>query len=288
LFWPLFGDVHGDLVEEIALVEGGFAGGLDEADDAFGVGRDEEREVGGGELCDGGGGNDESWGTAKLLGCGLRWLGRGGLIVRRFSFCEGWFRWAFGWGSDRRGRLCEEGVEVDLVGFPSVYSVERRQDLLGQADALGTPFGEQEENGRGAVVIVDARGLAYGKEGERERNGGKGCAEKCVLTAGLVDGNGVVGYERCGQSSVQFGYGFCSGLRIIDELLERGEGEAAGVESMDGDRGLDRCRGRGGSRISKSRKEDGLTGRVESDGLRREGELEIVERSGAPVKTDEV
>ena len=38
---PLFRNVHDDLVEEIAGVEGGFAGGLDEADDALGVGRDE-------------------------------------------------------------------------------------------------------------------------------------------------------------------------------------------------------------------------------------------------------
>jgi len=38
----LSGDVHDDLVEEVAGVEGGFTGGLDEADDAFGVGRDEK------------------------------------------------------------------------------------------------------------------------------------------------------------------------------------------------------------------------------------------------------
>ena len=31
---PFFDDVHGDLVEEVAGVEGGFTGGLDEADDA--------------------------------------------------------------------------------------------------------------------------------------------------------------------------------------------------------------------------------------------------------------
>jgi len=47
---PLFGNMHGDLVEEVAWVEGGFAGGLDEADDAFRVGGDEEGKISGGEL----------------------------------------------------------------------------------------------------------------------------------------------------------------------------------------------------------------------------------------------
>jgi hypothetical protein len=36
----LFGDVHDDLVEEVTGVEGGFAGGLDETNDALGVGCD--------------------------------------------------------------------------------------------------------------------------------------------------------------------------------------------------------------------------------------------------------
>ena len=68
----MFGDVHDDLVEEVAGVECGFTGGLDEADDAFGVGRDEEREIGGGELDEGGRRNDEGRGAAELLGCCFR------------------------------------------------------------------------------------------------------------------------------------------------------------------------------------------------------------------------
>ena len=81
---PLFGDVHDDLVEEVAGIKGGFAGGLDEADDAFGVGRDQEREIRGGELADDCGGNDEGWGAAELLCRCFRSLGLGGFGARRF------------------------------------------------------------------------------------------------------------------------------------------------------------------------------------------------------------
>ena len=87
----------------------------------------------------------------------------GGFGALRFKFCEGWFRQAFGWGDDWRRRLREEGVEVNFIGIASVNTVERRQYLPGQADALRTPFGEEEENCGGAVVGVDAWGLAYRK-----------------------------------------------------------------------------------------------------------------------------
>jgi len=223
--------VHGDLVEEVAGVEGGFTGGLDEADDAFGVRGDEEREVGGGELGEGRGGNDKGRGAAELFGGGLRWLGLGWVGTRRFEFCEGWFRRAFGWGGDWRGRLREEGVEVD---FAFADAEEGGKNLLGQANTLGAPVGEEEENGGGAVVGIDARGLADSEERKGEGDGGERCAKKSVLTAGFADGDGVVGFESCRESGVQFGYGFC-GLRITGELLERGEGEAVGVEGVDGD-----------------------------------------------------
>ena len=84
----MLGDVHRDLVEEVAGVEGGFAGGLEETDDAFRVGRNEERKVSGSELGEGGGGNDEGWGAAKLLGCCFRWLGLGGFGALRFKFAK--------------------------------------------------------------------------------------------------------------------------------------------------------------------------------------------------------
>jgi hypothetical protein len=116
--------------------------------------------------------------------------------------------------------------------------------LLGQANALGAPVGEEEENGGGTVVRVDARGLADGEEGESKRDGGEGCAEKRVLTVGFPDRDRVVGFEHCRESSVQFGYGFCGSLWITGELLEGGEGEAVGVEGMDGDRHLGRYRRR--------------------------------------------
>jgi hypothetical protein len=38
---PLLSDLHDDLIEKIAAVEGAFAGGLDESDDAVGVGSNE-------------------------------------------------------------------------------------------------------------------------------------------------------------------------------------------------------------------------------------------------------
>src|SRR6266403_1069811 len=151
---PLLGDVHRDLVEEVAGVEGGFAGGLEETDDAFMVGRNEERKVSGSELGEGGGGNDEGWGAAKLLGCCFRWPGLGGFDARGFKFCESWFRRAFGRGGDWRRRLREEGVEVNFADIASVNTVERRQDLLGHTDAMRAPFGEEQENGGGAVVGV--------------------------------------------------------------------------------------------------------------------------------------
>ena len=66
---PLFGDVHGDLVEKVAGVEGGFAGGLNEADDAFGVRCDEKREVGGSELGESVWRDDDGRSAAELLGC---------------------------------------------------------------------------------------------------------------------------------------------------------------------------------------------------------------------------
>jgi hypothetical protein len=88
--------------------------------------------------------------------------------------------------------LREEGVEVD---FAFADAEEGGKNLLGQTNTLGAPVGEEEENGGGAVVGVDARGLADGEEGERKRDGGKGCAKKSVLTAGLVDGDGVIGPE---------------------------------------------------------------------------------------------
>jgi hypothetical protein len=46
----MFGNVYEDLVEEAAGVEGGFTGRLDEPDNAFAVGRDQKREVGGGKM----------------------------------------------------------------------------------------------------------------------------------------------------------------------------------------------------------------------------------------------
>jgi hypothetical protein len=83
----LFRDVHDDLVEEIAGIEGIFASGLDEANDALGIGRDEQGEVVGGELREGCGRNDERWRAAKLLGRRFGWLWRCGLVGDGSGFC---------------------------------------------------------------------------------------------------------------------------------------------------------------------------------------------------------
>jgi hypothetical protein len=72
--------VGDDLVEEVAGIQGIFVGGLDEADDAFGVGGDQKRKVSGGELGESCWWNDEGGGAAKKLNCGFGWLGRGGLV----------------------------------------------------------------------------------------------------------------------------------------------------------------------------------------------------------------
>lgn len=232
MFGPLLGYMHGDLVEKVAGVECGFVGGLDEADDALGVGCDEEGEVGGGELGEGRGWNDQGRGAAELFGCGFGWFGRGGSGDRWLKFCEGWFWRALRCSGDRWGGLREESVDVDLV---LADSEERRHDLLSEADALGAPFGKEKENRGGAVVRVDAWSFADGEEGKRERDGGEVGAEESVLAAGFGDGDGVVGLQRGGESGVEFGYGFCSGLRVSSELLQGGEGEAIGIQGVDGD-----------------------------------------------------
>jgi hypothetical protein len=71
--------VHEDLIEEVAGVEGGVVGWLDETDDAVVIGCDEERKVCRGELCESRRRNDECWCAAELLGCGLGLTGRFGL-----------------------------------------------------------------------------------------------------------------------------------------------------------------------------------------------------------------
>jgi hypothetical protein len=103
--------------------------------------------------------------------------------------------------------LGEQGIEVDVTGVTLVDAVERRKDLLGEADALGAPVREQEENGGVAVFAIDARGFVRGEERERKRNGREMSAQKGVLAAGFVDGNGVVGCESGRKSRVEFGYG---------------------------------------------------------------------------------
>jgi hypothetical protein len=123
---------------------------------------------------------------------------------------------------------------VDFVLAGSVDAVEGREDLPGEADALGAPVGEEEENGRGAIVRVDVWRFIGGEQGGRERDGGEMDAEKRVLAAGFGDGYGFVGCESGRKRRIEFGSGFCSGSRVSGELLERGIGESIGVEGVDG------------------------------------------------------
>src|SRR5882757_7450215 len=66
--WPLPGDVVGHLVEKVAGAKRVLGRRLDEADDSFGVGRDEQWEVGCGELRERLRRNDEGRAATKQLG----------------------------------------------------------------------------------------------------------------------------------------------------------------------------------------------------------------------------
>ena len=56
--------------------------------------------------------------------------------------------------------MSEKSVEVNFV---FADAVERGKDLPSQANALGAPFGEEEENRGRAVVGVDAWGFVGSK-----------------------------------------------------------------------------------------------------------------------------
>ena len=108
---PLRGDVLGDLLEKVAGVEGGLGRGLDEADDAGGVGGDEERKVGRGELLEGCGRDDEGGGVVEEVGCGLGFddLGFVGSVGVMVVGC-----WV-DWGSYRWRILGQERLNVDIL-----------------------------------------------------------------------------------------------------------------------------------------------------------------------------
>ena len=73
MYKPLLGDVHGDLVEEVAGYKGGFVVLLDEANDAFMVDRNEEGKVSCSELGKSVRSDDQRGGALLLL---YRALGR--------------------------------------------------------------------------------------------------------------------------------------------------------------------------------------------------------------------
>jgi len=52
------------------------------------------------------------------------------------------------------------------VNFALADAEECGKNLLSQANALGAPFGEEQEDGGGAVVGVDAWGFASRKKRE--------------------------------------------------------------------------------------------------------------------------
>jgi hypothetical protein len=79
---PLLNDPSDDLVGEAARGEDAFRSWLEEADDAFVVGDDEEGNVGDSEAREDVVGDNEGWRAAKEFGWGLwwglRWVGGSG------------------------------------------------------------------------------------------------------------------------------------------------------------------------------------------------------------------
>ena len=100
---------------------------------------------------------------------------------------------------------------MDFVAVASIDTVERRQNLPGQADTLRTPFGEEKEGSGVAVVCVDVRGFVDGEQRDGERNGRQMLAEKSILAATFVDGNRFVGRQCGGKCGVEFSDGFGGG-----------------------------------------------------------------------------
>ena len=164
-----------------------------------------------------------------MFGCGLgRRFGSSGFIGYGPGFCADRFWWSFGWRSNRRSNLGQKCVEVDFVLAAPVDAVEGGENLPGEANTLGAPLREEQENGGGSVVRVDAWGFIGCKQGDGQRDAGEIGAEKGVLVAGFSDGYGFVGRESGGQCCIEFGDRFCSGGRVSGELLERSVGECVG------------------------------------------------------------
>src|SRR5277367_5943787 len=103
-------------------------------------------------------------------------------------------------------------------------------------------------------------------------------AEKSILATGFGDGKRIVGLQCGGEGSVEFDYRSGGGLRIVGELLESGIGEAVGIESVDGERGVRWVRGLR-LRWVQGCEEDGLSRGIEGEGIGGVGELEVVQRA---------
>lgn len=133
---PLPGNAGGDLIQEVAGIESVFGCGLNEANDSFRIGGDEQREVSRGKPDERFGRNDERGCAAEQIGRILlnRSFGFGGGLCGGFGFKRG----ARGSGHGGR-RLREEAVEMDAA---LADAEEGGENLLGHANALGAPVGE--------------------------------------------------------------------------------------------------------------------------------------------------
>ena len=231
-------------VDCAAGVDGVVGDGLEDADDAFCVGDDDEREVVHGKLVEEGGIDDEGGRAAEIV-CSIGWsdgrecVGGVGEIVCSVGWRKGsgGRRWGIGWDS-----LGEEAVEV---GFVAGDGEDRGRELDRHADALSAPIGEEEKGGDG--VGRGEVGQPAGNVEGRERNRlvrvdgmgwvckiGERLAEEGVAATGEVDGDGVVRRESGGKSCVESGEG-CGdrGWRGFVELLKGWEGDAVGVEIVE-------------------------------------------------------
>ena len=250
-------------VDGAAGVDGVVGDGLEDADDAFCVGDDDEREVVNGKLVEEGGVDDEGGGSAEII-CSVSW-----------SDGSGCGRWGIRWDG-----LGKEAIEVGLVAGDGE---DRRRELGGHADALGAPVGEQEKRGDG-VACREIGQFAGGVEGD-EGNGfvwiggmrgvgevGERLAEEGVAAASEGDGDGIVGGKGGGKSCVEGGEG-CGdgGWRSFIELLEGCKGDAVGVEIVERLRRLGAGIGRGGRcgwcGCREEGEEVGLAGASEGEGV---------------------
>jgi len=242
---PAGGDEADDLVDGAISFEGVVGRGRNhETDDAVVVGCDEEGEVTGVEVCQGGGRDDQGGLAAELVhGAGLLFAaqrdgdtrqgcGQFGDRLRAGMACGSGGHAGGGFGRRRwkLGRcIREERIDVDGAGEVWVK-------LGSLADALDAPWRkEQEDRSRRAELGL---GWQQGR-GICERDGAgevwKLRADEGVLAALGGDEDGLVGREVGGQAAVDVRHEHAGHAGLLVVQLDGGEVQRMLEENVDGD-----------------------------------------------------